>query len=277
MINQPLYSIESKQLSEGGWSIDATIDTNQPFIQDHLVQRRLCVSGAYWLECIYSIMTTINNDAYQLMDLVWLMPLIIKQDKHRIVFLIQPKANAAFEVTILTVEATDPMPLVRAVLKPCESNHSITSKTISVDQLKLQAKATLAMADIYKEFFRIGFEYGPSYRLIRQLWCTNYWSLSLIDEAADNDAHSLTPGIVDAAFQTCLGIAYFNQSQESAHLPFSIKCIKRYNPNAKIRYIYTMLNPAMKTGVAYHIFFLDQQGQVIALIQDFMGRRSLGL
>jgi len=276
MNNTPLYTINKVDEYPDRWVVKATLDSKIPFIQDHRVNNHLIVAGAYWLECLRSILQEVIPGNYQLFDLVWLAPLTISANSHSLVFLIQPLAET-FEVTVLIVDKADENPLARAQFKTNTAQQSSKLKIVPLEQLKGQAKAVLSMDEIYSEFAAIGFDYGPSYRLIEQIWCAENWSLSRLLQSADHEEYVFDPGKVDAALQTCLGIAYANQSSDQAHLPFSIKFIKTYASMAQARYVYAVLNSSVKIGVSYHLFFLDEQGQIVIFMQDFMGRRPLAI
>jgi hypothetical protein len=164
--------------------------------------------------------------------------------------------------------------LLTVSLKAMDKLTSEKQRVIAVNNLWSQVQIKLDQTNLYREFSRIGFEYGPSYRLIRQLGCTSTWSLAELDSNDNHASLHLDPGKVDAALQACLGIAYANQSQESAHLPFSIKSIKTYDSLVTARYVYVIQNPKIHHLAAYHVFFLNEEGKLIALMQDFIGRRN---
>lgn len=241
-------------------------------MQDHVVKQQLIVSGAYWLECIMSVVFNVTDVSHQLYDLVWLSPLCIENKTHRIIFTIHLSSND-LEVNLSTLDKPNEQHLVRAIFKPNKQLPTVNAKLVSVETLKLQAKTNINIDTIYQEFSKLGFDYGQSYRIIRQLWCADKWSLSELDRYDEDESYIFNPGKVDAGLQTCLGISYVNMPSEKAHLPFSIKCIKSYQSMSKTKYIYTMLNSAVKNSSAYHLFFLDAQGQVLTFIQDFVGRR----
>ena len=274
MHSSSLYNITELVKNEFGFEVELEINIEHYFIRDHIVNRELVISGAFWLECIASVTKDVINEKCDITDLVWLKPILINKDKLRVIVKIK-YSPTGFIVSLVKINSERQTEIMHTLLKKCVSLKSTKAKIIPLENIKPQAEIILTHKQIYNEFSNVGFDYGPSYSIVETLWCSQMWSLAQIEFPIEAHQYYLDPGIIDSALQTSLGISFAKNTQDIAHLPFSIKLIRNYQTLINTRYIYVLENNQAKNIRSYHLFFLNAEGEVIVFMQDFVGRRLL--
>lgn len=273
--NGKLFTIECHLQSIDNWQCHVRINAASPLIQDHKVNQLVIVSGAFWLECITSVVSHVMEDEYQICGLVWIAPYVIDQSEASVEIIVTKKSdllNVFVNSYISGVNVTHIKATMRRRTEP-----TVTNKRLPINSLKERSESTIEHDEIYNLFSDIGFNYGKSYRLISRSYCSSKCCLSeLIDTASTgHDYTYYHPGIIDAALQSCLGMSYVGKVDDAAHLPFSIKGIKHFLSSTKIRYVYALTNQVTTQSKSYHLMFLDINGDVLTYIHEFIGRRQV--
>lgn len=272
--NRPLIRIRNKTQIDKVWEYEADIDARAPIIQDHRIQQQVIVAGACWIECLMQAIMEFRPNQYQINALSWLTPYLVTKDLITIKIKIRDN-QIDQELSISSTLNEQELTHVKARFKSLNDPGAQALKRLSVDNIKQKAVSTLLHEDIYHQLAQLGFHYGPHYQLIERAYCALDFTLVELRSVSDAQAYWFHPGIVDAALQSCLGMAYVKGGNEQAHLPFSIKGIKSYRPLVDTRYIYAMRNPGSSpVFLSYHLMFLNEHGEVILFMHDFIGRQA---
>lgn len=146
-------------------------------------------------------------------------------------------------------------------------------EAIDLGTLRARCETEWASSDVYDRFARLGVEYGPSFRVIEKLWCSDdvvIAELNLNPTARESELDGMVT-ILDGALQSVVGLTG-NEAQDRRYLPARIGELRQQDPCPETR----CFAVARKGGVqsaserSFNIDVTDENGRVWLKIRDFV-------
>lgn len=251
---------------------------NEFFFKDHQIKGKKILPGAAYLEMARAAVASTISDpkaVIHLMNLIWLAPVVYENSPMRVEIRLCPSE----EPGELTFEIYSSQANEEEVIH-CQGRAKIlrqsTSPSIVLENLKKYGwKAELQSAECYRIFEKAGIDYGPGHRAIEKVYTSDHQAFSKLkmpDFSPENlKLYFLHPSIVDAAFQTTIGLSAAQDSSE-ALVPFAIDRLEIYNECTASMWAWVRKNE--QTANKLDIDLCDENGVIAARIAG-LSLRSL--
>ncbi|WP_079152228.1 SDR family NAD(P)-dependent oxidoreductase [Streptomyces sp. RTd22] len=260
----------------------ARFDGDEPFLRDHHIHGARVLPGVAQLEMARAAVASVLDGAEQgrvrLTDVVWLRPAVCGPEGLELRVDVRTLPGHGWEYTIHQVGADSELTL-------CGQGRADLSDTgdrslPSLDELRTACvERTLASADIYGIYARVGMDYGPAQRSLAALGVgmdgagrpQALAELRLPVAADPLDGYRLHPGIVDGALQAVIGLRLaaerFSASSSRPALPFALQRAEASAPTPGTAYAWIRHQPGSgpkDTSARLDITVFDEHGRVCA-------------
>ncbi|NHA02806.1 amino acid adenylation domain-containing protein [Mucilaginibacter sp. HC2] len=251
----PLLHSNTSNLKEQQFT--STYTGNEPFLTNHQIKGIRTLPGVAYLEIARAAAEiAVQEKITQLKDIVWYSAIQVK-DIPQTVYTSLYTVSDNVEYEIYTNNGTEQLhcsgTLVTKTQAIPEKHDLAAIKTGLVHE-----KEGSACYDLFKA---AGLEYGNSFRGIQTLYYNEDVALSKIHLPIEKE-YVFTPGILDSALQTCIGIQLAEEKQEIL-LPFSVSEITNYLPLSEEIWCYVRKNRTSKQISSYDIDLLNTAGEVL--------------
>ncbi|MFH8902660.1 amino acid adenylation domain-containing protein [Streptomyces coeruleorubidus] len=254
-----------------------TLTGEEFFLRDHVVGGDLVLPGVAYLEMgrLSGELAAGGVPVRGVDDLVWAAPVRVASGHSGHPLLVRvtgDRSRAAFEVRGTAEDAPvhaggtlrfdDPGPRP-APLAPAD--------------IRARCTRVQAGADCYDGFVRLGFAYGPAFRVIEEIAEGPGEVLATLrlpePQRADAGAYTFHPSLLDAALQTAgrLVPGAGDPAGPAPYLPFSLGSVRLHAPLPERGYAYATpaRRPAPAGSLAFDVAVLDENGQVAATLESF--------
>ncbi|MGS2738242.1 amino acid adenylation domain-containing protein [Sinomicrobium sp. M5D2P17] len=236
----------------------------EPFLAHHLVHEVKTLPGVAYLELArVAGEQSMQGKITQLKEVSWLSPIQIK-DKAQAVFTSLFASEDDIEFEIYTRNNTEEIHCKGIV----SMNEPVVPEQKDIEKIKAALPHEISGNDCYTLFSEAGLEYGSSFRGIQEMRYSEDEVLSRISLPTDN-AFVLTPGVLDSALQTCMGMQ-LGKSNKEILLPFSVTEIDIYENLATELWCHVEKNKAGKRVNSYNIDLLNNEGQVVLCFKELV-------
>jgi acyl transferase domain-containing protein len=276
----PLISYNSSNMKEVSFS--SLLLANEFYAVDHKVNNESLFPGAGFLE-IACMAGTIAGEqrVHKLKDIIWAQPLSFKGGSQKVkTFLKTIGKSIEYEITSLDNEKEIISHSEGRIFFKDEDTVSLeATNNLSIQALKRQSIKVQHGKAHYKKFELHGFNYGPSFQTIQELYIDDLYALSKLKIAehlkGEFDQFILHPSIIDGALQTVLGLVE-GEGSGTTYLPFAIDEIEFIRPLSQLCYAYVEFAYS-KDGhkmelKKFNVQLLNEQGDVLVQIRNFYVR-----
>ncbi|MFG2320909.1 SDR family NAD(P)-dependent oxidoreductase [Streptomyces tendae] len=143
-----------------------------------------------------------------------------------------------------------------------------TDRTPALAEWPPAGAERLGIGDLYERFADLGFEYGPAFRGLRDVWRRDgdLFALAALPPAADGAAggrFALHPALIDAALHAVVAGGGLDVAAGQSWLPFSwseVDLVGECGPSVRLR-----ISPAGDDGVV-SVTIADEQGHDVARV-----------
>ena len=194
---------------------------------------------------------------------------------------LRPNGNStAYQITSLDDENERMIHSEGTLIFQNRRNHSeIVEKSIPIKTLKEKCSKPMEGAYYYDLFRKTGFDYGPAFQTIQELYINNSYALSKLKIASHLmdgfDQFILHPSLLDGALQTIAGLIGSVES-DKPHLPFAIDEIEILRPMPQTCYVYVECADSEKSILSgikkFNIQLLNEEGDILIKIRNFYAR-----
>jgi amino acid adenylation domain-containing protein len=233
------------------------------FLTDHMVMGEQVLPGVAYLEMARAAGEYVAQETItQIKEVNWLHPVKVKESPVELHISIQSIADEfTYEIYTTTAEKTlHGQGILSTSLQQAPAAKDITALRHSFTQSEEKAGVQDG-AGFYEIFSSIGLDYGKTFQGIQQIYYNAKAALSSIVLPA-NAGFLWSPGMMDSALQTCMGISLLDGSQQLM-LPFSVREINIYQPLPEEIWCYVTKNSAGKMASSYDIELLNEAGEVL--------------
>jgi len=251
---------------------------NEFFFMDHQINGKKILPGAAYLEMARAAVASTISDpkaVIHLINLIWLAPLVYENSPLRVEIRLCPsEAPGELSFEIYSSPTND-----EEVIH-CQGSAKIMRQSAlpSIDLEKLQKqgwKAELQGVDCYRIFEKTGIDYGPGHRAIEKVYSGErqaFSKLKMPEFTPENlKLYFLHPSIVDAAFQSTIGLSAVQGGNE-AMLPFAIDRMEIYTECTTS--MWAWVRKSEQTANKFDIDLCDENGAIAARIAG-LSLRSL--
>lgn len=130
----------------------------------------------------------------------------------------------------------------------------------------------ISKEDFYKRLEQQGYQYGPIFQSLSELYCSEHELVACILSDADEvngpvaDEYLQIPRILDGALQTVAGFLYWSDNAD-VYLPASVGQITIVSDPTDARYIY--IKRRNEDGNRFDILLVNKEGNLVVSIVDF--------
>ncbi|CAM2067521.1 Amino acid adenylation domain-containing protein [Sulfidibacter corallicola] len=255
-----------------------TLTGRESFLTDHVVQGRKVLPGVISLEmaraalaCSYGV--PLEQTEIQLKNVVWREPLEVDEPRDvHIALTLEADPWVRFEIYTSTAE----QPIVHAQgLARMGGGQAIPRLDLTV--LKQETSRNPLDRDTFYQTYRaMGIDYGAAHQGVETLYRGTGQVLArlVLPSTVAQDAYVLHPSIMDAAFQTPIGLFANDDTQAAAWLPFALEQLDIRGPVSRdvwalVREDTAASGEGMKK---LHIDLCDDDGAVLVRMEGFSSR-----
>ncbi|WP_441349100.1 amino acid adenylation domain-containing protein, partial [Streptomyces sp. NTH33] len=254
-----------------------TLTGEEFFLRDHVVGGELVLPGVAYLEMARLAGERVAGSPVRGVDgLVWAAPVRLPAtgEYRLLVRLGDDRAGMSFEVHGAE-DGSRPHARGTLVFGPAGPRPA----RIDVASVRERCPDVHDGASCYRDFSRLGFDYGPGFQVIEELAVGEREALAALrlppQRTADADAYVFHPSLLDAALQTAgrLAARAHGPARPLPYLPFSLGSVRRYAelPANERTYAYATpsARPVPPGTLCFDVVLLDRAGEVVAAIDAF--------
>ncbi|CAH9068080.1 Acyl carrier protein [Pseudoalteromonas holothuriae] len=206
---------------------------HEPYVADHQVQGQHILPGVLFLEIIQSAILDafqINDELpVQLLDFIWLAPVVFQQGGLKVSLTLDLSDEKR-----LRFELSSELQSQRVI--HCQGDARICAgvepEIIDLSQKRTQCKKVLSGEQCYQQFSQRGIFYGPSQQAIVELARGDEGVIARLQDPDQKGFYPgrlrLTPSLMDAALQACVG--FYGEQDNIPKVPFTFSFCQQYFP-----------------------------------------------
>jgi acyl transferase domain-containing protein/acyl carrier protein len=232
-------------------------DGRESFLRDHRVGGHPVLPGVMYLELVCAALRAAGRAAVQIRQAVWMKPLVVSGPVK-----VEVRLEPRVEIASVGADGT------REVHFQARLGDSALTEAGGV--APLQGGQFFDGGEIYRLFDGMGIQYGPAHRAIQSLRAGVAGvmaELRLPGDAGRLDEFTLHPSLLDAAFQSALGMQLGDA--RTAALPFALESINIAGPLTEAMVVY--VRPAEKRG-ELDLDLVNASGQLAVRLRGFVTR-----
>lgn len=251
------------------------IDTTEFYLRDHILGSEKILPGVCYLEVARQAGEAASEQqVVKIKNMIWAKPVIVKCEPIKIYIELKEKdSQAGYEISTIQkgekcIHAQGNLVFKREM--NLEADH------LEITEIRERCHDMLNGASCYQRFRQIGFQYGPSFQGIQELYRGDGEALSKIllpEVVIDSlDLMKLQPSIMDAALQTVTGAMNENNCAHAAFLPFSLGELTIHRALEQECYGYVKQTNENRNNCHFKKFevcITDVEGNVLVSIKDF--------
>ncbi|MFD9532280.1 amino acid adenylation domain-containing protein [Streptomyces sp. NPDC060010] len=256
--------------AEPAWEVALDVEST-PYLADHRIQGQTLFPAAGYVEMAYQALRTLTGgtDA-ELGDIELRKALFLPDDAPRAVQLSLSAQTCAFTVATGGEAATVH---ARGVVR----GGVPAARTAPLDGESVRARADLRLdaTACYDTLSALGYDYGPAFRGIAEVWRTPGEALALIrppacvDGAADHHVH---PVLLDACFQTLLVAGLPSAEAEPGDgmlLPLTIDAVRTAPVGDRPLWAHATVTRRAKDELVGDIALYTENGEPLGHVRGF--------
>ncbi|WP_051051783.1 SDR family NAD(P)-dependent oxidoreductase, partial [Paenibacillus sonchi] len=248
-----------------GLSYTKLFSKESVLIKDHVVQGDVLVPGAAMIEMVRSAGSLANpgKSVTELKHAMWFSPLDVTAGSKQATIRLTPAGDQA-EFAIVTDVQGEQTVHFKGVL--AYGSVAALDSPLDLSMIRERCRSVISPDDLYSRFYERGFQYGPSYQVMAELYHNDVEALGLIrlpSRSLQNEGNGFHPAIWDGAMQSVAALAG-EEPAEQAGLPFAIKEIEIYGDMPTACWVHTV-----EGNEGYAITICCMSGNRLARINGF--------
>lgn len=284
----PLLGENTSTLRE--WSFSTVLTGREFFLSDHLVQGRKLLPAAALLETAYAAIAKIAEmpqpGRLRLRDVLWLRPFHVDAEPRGLRTLLHPASPDRIEIEIRAL-TTAGQPEIH-----CQGTALLAAEPapapLEISELKSRmVDRCWTSGECYQVFAQAGFQYGGAFQAVREVFIRNHQALARLELPAmlsgAQDAFTLHPSLVDAAFQACVILSLRasvtapggSSPLPARGVPFSVQSVEIFRPCPTRAWAWIRALEEGRSGDRlrkFDIDLCDEQGNVCVQFHGYSTR-----
>lgn len=277
-INQQEHPLLRKQLKTPCPTWEGEISTyHLPYLQDHVVQNAVLFPGAGYVELgLVGAKKAYNSEQCVLEQVKFHQALFMHENDSPQIQLHLDEQTAMFSVYSRSLGSKENWRFNASGYLRQLANANLEKRVVLSDLLAV-CPETLTAELCYAEFAQKGFQYGPAFQGIMQLWRGTYDAVGQVSlpetERAMSVDYQIHPALLDSCFQTMVAIDSFAIDPETntkqAFLPIGIDRIAFYAKPQHTVWAHAHIVAQNAQKVVGNISVFDENGRLLVDIQGF--------
>jgi acyl transferase domain-containing protein/acyl carrier protein len=245
------------------------------FLSEHIINGAKVLPGVAYLELARAAGSSSTACVVtQLRDVVWMSPVQVNDSPQQVHISVY-RAGEVVGYEIYTVDKNQDQLHNQGQIITEEQPVPPAYNLQEIQELFLDYKERSFCYNLFED---MGFSYGKSFQGIERLWYNETAALSKIVLPLA-EGYVLSPGLLDSALQTCLGVA-LSFGKPVLSVPYSMGELNIYEelPGTVWCYVRTHSRSAAPNRIPhYDIDILNSTGRVLIGIKDFVALPLSGL
>ncbi|NMO14584.1 SDR family NAD(P)-dependent oxidoreductase [Pyxidicoccus fallax] len=239
------------------------------FLAHHVVGGRKLLPAVASIEAARAAVELSGEQAVRLRDFVWMRPIVAGDDGCRFQVHLHP-AESDLEFSLTEAGGDGDVVYARGrILREA----SPVAPVAPVDLAALKARATehVGRGALYARFQAHGFDYGPAFQSIVEVYRAGSESLARLElpAVATAPALQLHPSLLDGALQTALVLMDEGGDTRQPPLPFALGAVEVHGTPDGACWAWVRRNDAHRLDVT----LVDDAGRVLVAMRDLVLRR----
>jgi acyl transferase domain-containing protein/acyl carrier protein len=286
----PLLSqkLQSPLLKETLFTSEISVN-NLPYLNDHQVYGKIVVAGAFHISLLLgAVELTFGYNNCIIEDIFFTRALVISAEESRTLqLLITPEdsSTASFKLISLEPEAVNQSHSWNTHVngKIYIDEKVIAAKRnrekISIQGLQDLCQQEMASSEFYQFLQLRHIQLGLTFQWIKSIWKGDKEAVCQMQlpQTLDNlEKYQLHPSLIDSCFQLLMATVVLEKDE--TFVPFSIEKLYFYQSPSSCSQLwchaYSLPMEKSREEVVGNILLFDQEGQIIAEVIGFKGRRA---
>ena len=249
------------------------------FLVDHIINHKKVLPGVAYIEMgkVAGEMAT-QQKIRKIKNIIWSQPIVV-DEACEVEIVLYPQENE-IEYKVRTVEEEQIIIHSQGKLELYSSEISQTSKHIELQEVfDIEAcinrcNGHISHTDFYESDDETVYQYGKTFRPIKDMYFNNDEVISNIELPAEREANftkfTLHPSLLEGCLQTIVGL--MKTRDVTPFMPFSIGEIEVIKEFPKKCYVYgTIADTTSQNRDAkkFNLKLYDTQGQLLAIIRNY--------
>ena len=254
------------------------------FMKNHVINGQMVLPGVAYFE-MARVMGNLSNPGGQIKtisNMVWKRPVFLYDTPREVFIHLYPKHRGITCKAITVGESGEKS--IHAEWNMSYSENSDTpgvpqeNAVVDIPAIKRESSNQLSSDDCYKLLQSIGYNYGPSFKVIKELYYNERQALSFLQlQEKENERVALNPALMDGALQTITGwISQIEGPYPCPYIPFTIgkvKIFKPLEPGCFALVTRSAPKSSPETPIKkYDLTILNENGETFVTIEDYYPR-----
>ncbi|MCP3137810.1 SDR family NAD(P)-dependent oxidoreductase [Pyxidicoccus xibeiensis] len=241
----------------------------EPFLADHVVGGRKLLPAVASIEAARAAVELSGEQATSLRDLVWVRPLVAGDTGCRFQVRLRPEERE-LEFSLVEADGAGDTVFVRGrILRDARAGG--TAPPVDVEALRSRATERLDREALYARFRAHGFEYGPAFQSVVEVYRAGSEALARLElpAVAASQALQFHPSLLDGALQTALVLVDDGDDARQPPLPFALGAVELHAAPPGACWAWVRRNDSQRLDVT----LADDTGRVLVTMRDLVLRR----
>lgn len=267
---------QALELPYPSWKLDLN-KRYLAYLDDHRIQNAVVYPGAAYVEMGLAVAKRFFGEGIYSVDNIEFKKALFLPEKDLLTvqLTLDPK-DASFSVYTRQTHSQNDWTLhAQAKLHL----RQFVTKCINIHEIRNRCSKEVSKPDLYHKLGEVGFQYGPQFQRIEQIWLGATEALGQIHMPdlmeINSQDYELHPIILDSCFHVLIAIASLgdiNQHNSSVYLPISIQSVRVYNrprPNMWAHARVIEQGDKILTG---ELQLFDEEGNLLAEVLGFQAQ-----
>ncbi|MDB5313855.1 MAG: mycocerosate synthase [Gemmataceae bacterium] len=262
---------------------EARLDTKlTPYLADHRVQKAVILPATAYAEAAFAVARDVHGTtACILSDAGLSNPCFLGADGAVRLHTAFHPDDGTIRIDSRPVDADDPdwSPHFRASLRPGPPD----GQAAAFDRGTVQGRCprVFGRAECYEYFAKLGLEYGPRFRGIRECWVGGQEALGVVeipDElAGEAEQYLFHPALLDACFHVVIPAdPDFNTVVGGLYLPVAFEEIHLYRRPGRRVWSHARLREKSARHLVADVAVYDEEGELVVRVRGLRSQRVAG-
>ena len=247
------------------------------FTRDHQIENQTVLPGVAYLELARSAAELAGGrKVATLKNVLWMKPLTIETEPCDLSINLRHRNDALIYDVWTATDKEQRVSYAQGELSYRQTNPDSNPERVDIEEISTRCTNVVSGDACYAEFRSIGFDYGPSFRVIQELSYNENEVLACLTLPASRSAELkdfvLHPSLLDGALQSGLWLMDKQILAESRYLPFAIAEVQIREPLPPVCYVHVRESIRKSHLRKFNIRILDEAGNVLVEIIDYAAR-----
>ena len=246
------------------------------YLRDHKVNGKHVLPGVMYLEMVRNVTErSTSKELKEIKNVVWVEPLIVdNSDKEAIIELAEENNKLTYKVRNKGEKVYSKGKLEIGKREKC------SEKPIDIKKVMNRCNKSLNHNEFYKLFERVGFEYGNTFKPIKNIYFNDYEAISEIEVPRELkstfDKYFLHPSLLEGSLQTAGYLANSKVSPKHATIPFELESLKVYEKLETKCYFYVVLDENSNKSKLKKMsgWLVNGEGRILLTIKNYIIRET---